>query len=251
MCFSVIVASTLLSQQGSQPKILIVDHLVIGHRTSNGWKKSTPNLGNPGPLQRIDLGRLAALPKVAYTIVDSEINAEARLLSPFQPNLDVAATVGLASIPRPVKILSNSNATYREIVRKALIARKVTKPNPRITRIVSADLDGNGTQEVLIEARSSESLRYKSGEYTSDEYSCVLLRAIVNGKVTTFPIHFDTKPPENGLINFNRIRAVADFDGDKTMEFVVSSDFYEGQSAGLWRFKGGKLTRLISHGDGV
>jgi hypothetical protein len=114
-----------------------------------------------------------------------------------------------------------------------------------------ADLDGNGTQEVIIEASNRDNLN-NHGMHGSlqGDYSLVLLRYESKGKVVEYPLAFDH--PKTEEMNYeNKLVSIADFDGDGTMEAVVTSNYYEGQSATLFRYKGTTVKKLVEMGDGV
>ena len=157
---------------------------------------------------------------------------------------------GRVSVPRRVQTLSNKHSAYQSVVNSFLEKNRIMVPG-RITRIVRADLDGNGTQEVIIQALSRDNVTDggMSGMKPND-YSLVLLRYEDKGKAGEIPLMFD-HPSEESLNYMNKIEAVADFDGDGTMEVLVSSAYYEGESATLFRFRGTKLIKLVEMGDGV
>ncbi|MFC6801348.1 hypothetical protein ACFQDE_06030 [Deinococcus caeni] len=76
--------------------------------------------------------------------------------------LSVLAPATLNAQPRPVTELPTRNATYEGFVRDELIRRGIRSPQVTLTRLTRADLDGNGTQEVIIEARH---FRESSGDF--------------------------------------------------------------------------------------
>jgi hypothetical protein len=53
------------------------------------------------------------------------------------------------------------------------------------------------------------------------------------------------------LESADQLRAIADFDGDGKYEIVCSSDYYEGQSATVYRFRKGVVRKLVEYGAGV
>lgn len=159
-------------------------------------------------------------------------------------------TSGPVTFPRHVKVLANSDPTYSRIVSGFLRDHGV-RGRARITRIVAADLDGKRTHEVIIEASSRDDLlSHGMNGARAGDYSLVLLRYIHGGKVVEKPLLFD-HPKPNEMPYLNRIQAVADFDGSGNLEFVLSSDYYEGISASLWQFKAGKLSRVVENGEGA
>ncbi len=122
---------------------------------------------------------------------------------------------------------------------------------PRITRVVGVDLDGDGTREVLIEARNREGLGMESlnARFGPRDYSVVLLRSIRGGKVVDQPLGFATARNGDGLVR--TLRAVADLDGDGRMEVVTSYVAWEAFGGALWSYRAGKATRLVQNGSGV
>lgn len=88
------------------------------------------------------------------------------------------------------------------------------------------------------------------------EYSIVLTRSIVDGNVTTAVVASSVaQPVPEGATPFAqllRLAAVADLNGDGTMELVVQSNYYEGSGAELYEAEqGGRFTQVLSVGCGV
>src|ERR1044072_5029068 len=89
--------------------------------------------------------------------------------------------------PRPVTVLSNANAIYLRELGKFLRAHGV-RSKPRITKAVAADLDGDGTREVILEASSRDDV-HQGGMHAGQpgDYSLVLIRYVCNGKAVNLP----------------------------------------------------------------
>lgn len=130
-------------------------------------------------------------------------------------------------MPRPVKITSTEQKTYKQAASQILASFGLTVPNPVLTQVLRVDLDGDGTEEVLVSAT-----HYKDGLMThqlAGGYSVVFLRRVVNGQVGTVVLHshvFTTNEPE--LAWMNEVTAVLDLNGDGRMEVVLTSMYYEG-----------------------
>ncbi|MFN3267346.1 MAG: hypothetical protein ACK41E_10975 [Deinococcales bacterium] len=157
--------------------------------------------------------------------------------------------------PRAFKLLPNNNATYLAAVRAQLAKFKAPKP-ARITQLVQADLDGDKQLEVLIVAQSVDDA-YTMKE--TGDYSLVLVRKIMAGKVQTFSL--DRYYIEKGYDvatdtgaqqgRTNRIGAIADIDGNGSMEVFLEDVLYEGYGVSIHGWNGKGFSRLLDWGCGV
>jgi hypothetical protein len=153
-------------------------------------------------------------------------------------------------LPRKLRLHSPTMAVYRQAVAELLRARGIANPDVRITKIVRVDLEGDGVDEVVLSAsRVDQALpSIKAGDY-----SLVVLRKIVNGKVQTIPLaeEYHLKPAEFGAPNIYSIPAIADFNGDGKMEILVNWNYYEGSGAELYAVQGNRVSQVLSSGCGV
>ena len=148
-------------------------------------------------------------------------------------------------------------------MRAELKRRGLPNPQVTLTRLIRADLDGNGTQEVIIEARHFQNGRddFPPPVGQPGDYSLLLLRAVVGGKVVTTVLgeHIAPQTPwDSGssdpmpMATLHRLAGVADLNGDGRMELVLYGAYYEGSgfSVQQWTPAGLKGTPLES-GCGV
>jgi len=143
-------------------------------------------------------------------------------------------------MPRMPKELSTVNATYKTIVASFLKGKGIVKPQVKITRVMRIDLDGDGTDEVLISAT-----HYKQGTLPSaakGDYSFVILRTSRGKAVTNHLLsgEFYTKAEEFGAPNQHDISAVADLNGDGKMEIILNGFYYEGDFTSVFEMKNGR-----------
>ncbi|NTY00035.1 hypothetical protein [Deinococcus sp. JMULE3] len=184
-------------------------------------------------------------------------------VTPARAGLAVLTSARLNAQPRPVTALPTRNATYEAAVRAEL--KRLGLPNSQVTltRLIRTDLDGNGTQEVIIEASRFQE---RNGDFPPPtgqpgDYSLLLLRAVVNGKVVTTVLgeHIAPQTPWDPgssdpmpMATWHRLAGVADLNDDGRMELVLYGAYYEGSgfSVQQWTPAGLKGTPLES-GCGV
>ncbi len=117
-----------------------------------------------------------------------------------------------------------------------------------------ADLDGDGTDEVVIVTEhlpDTYSLYAKEGDY-----SVVLVRRVDNEQVHTIVLASSVAEPvpegTTPFITALRIAALADLNGDGTMEVAVQSHYYEGSGVEVYEATdGGAFTEVLSVGCGA
>ena len=171
----------------------------------------------------------------------------------FQPTTTSGVAIGANANwnprPRPLKQLALTGAVYKKAVTDVLKSNKLAKSPVKITQAVSVDLDGDGTQEVLINGsyHKNKSVFY---EAKAGDYSFLLVRKTVAGKAqdTIIDSHFVTE--DNAKPDILEFSAIADLNGDGTMEIVYYSQYHEGDGAGVYEMKDGKFVRVKELGVG-
>ncbi len=146
--------------------------------------------------------------------------------------------------PRLAANIDLSNPTYKTVVSNFLRKKRILRPVVKITQAYRIDLEGDGTDEVLISAT-----HYKNGLSSSaaaGDYSFVILRKAVGKAVTDHLLvgDFVTKAVEFGAPTENHISAIADLNGDGKMEVVLYGFYYEGDFASAFEIKGGKPVEI-------
>jgi hypothetical protein len=155
-------------------------------------------------------------------------------------------------VPRVPAAISLTDATYRKIVGDVLRSKGITKPNAKIIQAYRVDLDGDGTEEVVLAATY-----FKTGAVSPKaavgDYSFLMLRKIVGGKPQNIVIagEFIKKTVEFGAVNEYGISSIADLNGDGNMEIVMRSQYYEGNGSVVYEVQGGKANEVLSTGCGV
>ncbi|HLO98923.1 MAG TPA: hypothetical protein VK171_10045 [Fimbriimonas sp.] len=230
---------------------LTYNRLVIGSLRGRTWKslETVPNTTKKISLIKVGIGTVGG-ERVAKGLEKGEPNMAGYLTVDEGYDADGILFSGPVRVPRKVEVLPNSNETYIAVVDK-FIKSKGLNSAVNITRLVRADLDGDGKDEVLIEA-SNRDLSTPSTVFQVQpgDYSLVLLRTLKRGKVYEIPLMFD-RPSKDSINYVNKIAAIADFDRNGSLDVMVTSRYYEGASATLFNLRGTKVKKLVEMGDGV
>ncbi len=158
-------------------------------------------------------------------------------------------------LPRMPKIESNGQAVYRVAVEGLLKRKGIRRPEVNIMKVVRVDLEGDGVEEVIVNATCAH--RWESGSITPNadagDYSLVMLRKVVNGKVQTIMLdeEYHVRPEQFSAPNEYNLVAVLDLNGDGVMEIVVSGAYYEGNWKTVYSIKGNKAVDVLGCGCGA
>jgi hypothetical protein len=137
-------------------------------------------------------------------------------------------------VPRTPRSINLKDKTYLNIVAGILRAKGLPRSKAIIEQAVKVDLDGDGTEEVVLTASSYGGNIAPSAE--AGDYSFVLVRKIVGGKAKNIMIaeEYIKKAVEFGAPSRFEISAIADLNGDGKMEIVQYGEYYEGSGAGAY-----------------
>jgi hypothetical protein len=153
-------------------------------------------------------------------------------------------------LPRKPRLFNPNSAVYRQAVADILRAHGIANPDVRITKLVRVDLEGDGVDEVVM---SATRLSTNNPAVNAGDYSLVVVRKIVNGKVQTITLGENYYPKAQSFVapNTFTIPAIADFNGDGKLEIMVNWGYYEGSGAELYSIQGSRATNVLSSGCGV
>lgn len=147
--------------------------------------------------------------------------------------------------------MATESAVYRKVVRDFLDEAGLKGAKVRLSKVVRADIDGDGTDEVIIEASSRGDLdRVSSMDTGKDDYSLVLLRHVAKGGAKGAALEF-ISGRRGDTLELKQLRGLADLDGDGRMEIVTTGKGYEWNNARLWSFQRGRPRKLLENGEGV
>lgn len=203
-----------------------------------------------------------------YSTTDKTATLEIEISAPSEPcedfyrahpDLDyiegvaVGTNPGWNLLPRPAQWMAPNNATYIKAASDALRTKGIINKAPKVVGLYRVDLEGDGQEEILISATSYEGdiqPRAKKGDY-----SFVLLRKIVDGKVRNIIVtgDFVTKKIDFGAPSEYRISSIIDLNGDGKMEIIIYGSYYEGNWVEAYEMKGNKPANIkaLNAGCGV
>lgn len=170
----------------------------------------------------------------------------------------IAVGASWNALPRIPKVGSTRSPAYRAAVADLLRRNRIRRPQVNIVKVLRVDLDGDGTEEVLINATRAK--RWDTGSITPDwnpgDYSVVLLRKVIRGKVETIVLDGEYHPrlrnaESDGPPNEYKITAVLDLNGDGRMEVIVQGGYYEGDWKTVYDIKGIKADNIFGCGCGA
>jgi hypothetical protein len=171
--------------------------------------------------------------------------------SPVNAGGLVAVGGSFKALPRAPRLLSTGQQVYKDAAAAILRQKGITRPNVRLTQVIRVDLEGDGSEEVLVSA--THYAQGLSSRASPGDYSLVILRRVVKGKVVTSLIEGDffAKRLEFGAPGEHRVGAVLDLNGDGVMEIVLFGRYYEGDWVTAYRLEGDKIIKIFSAGCGV
>jgi hypothetical protein len=154
------------------------------------------------------------------------------------------------ALPRKPMIADPTQPVYVDAVRDFLKARGIADPKVRITRILRVDLEGDGEDEVLINATNYFHQRDEVPMQAPKRgsYSIVMLRRVAAGKVQTQLVAGElySKADASNAPNVYKIAAVLDLNGDGKLEVIVHSFYYEGGETTIYRCEPDKVEAALS-----
>lgn len=164
----------------------------------------------------------------------------------YVPVLEIAGSWDV--LPRTTTRLAPAEV-YKDAIQELLIQQGIANPEVEIINILRVDLEGDGVDEVLINA-----VHMVSGgllpPVTAGDYSLIVLRKIINGEVVTIPLVLDTylESKELAYPTIHTIGGVYDLNGDGRLDIFVKGSRWEGQSVSIFDIEGETARLTLSTG---
>jgi hypothetical protein len=169
--------------------------------------------------------------------------------SVVMPEPMVGVASGWISEKRGTTDLSTDDASYIQAVTEWFQSQGNSPAEIHITRILQADIEGDGVNEILLSASYFKEKSMTFYTQTGD-YSVVLMRKVIGNNVLTIPLvkeYYVTSVPELE-ISYPKTYTLAeavDLNGDGTLEVIVDVRRWEGWGAIIYRVDGQNVREVI------
>ena len=153
--------------------------------------------------------------------------------------------------PRPPKAQGLQGKAYLDEVRARLRANRL-RAEPVVTESFRFDLEGDGTEEVLVIATNADAT---IPVFRKNTYTLVLFRRLVAGKVETTVLHEAYyREDQSGMADSPTgysFGGVLDLNGDGRLELILRNGYYEGSGVEVHTLEGNRLQLVLSEGVGA
>ncbi len=181
---------------------------------------------------------------------------------PAVKNWMIATNASWNLRPRAVTILPNNNPTYRAVVFEYLEKLGLKNPEVNITSLVKTDLDNDKQDEIIIAAtRVERNGLFPAANAKQGDYSVLLVRKVVAGKVQTFSlgeeVHLkamteaDIEAGKQNNPDIWDLVNVLDLNGDGKLEVLYFNAIYEDSATFAVQWDGKKFVKRLVSGCGV
>jgi hypothetical protein len=142
--------------------------------------------------------------------------------------------------------LSTDDPVYLQALTEWFQSQGNSPAEIHITRILQADIEGDGVDEVLL---SASYFKDASGHMTeTGDYSIVLMRKVSGNNVLTIPLireYYVARAPELSFPNTYTLTDAIDLDQDGTLEVVVGVSRWEGVGGIVYHVDGQNVQEVL------
>lgn len=200
----------------------------------DGAWNSTGDGAGPPPVDPGDALELAMLDGTSsaaavelFPFDDIGSPAWSLLIDPEQSD-GVAISGTWDAVPHLVELSSASQQVYLDQAALLLSQRGYPGVPIELAQVIRTDLEGDGVNEVIVSARHPGAPTY---DRDVGVFSLVFLRRVIEGDVQTAILHFSVFAEEDvgqaTSAEHAVVSAVADLNGDGTMEIAIDGSGYE------------------------
>ena len=166
---------------------------------------------------------------------------------------DIAIKAEWNLFPQSYTEQSTEQESYTTLVKNYLVECGIESPKTSIKQIISVDLEGDGTEEVLIAADNTIDDQFE--QVKKGDNAVLIFRKVVEGEVIDQIVEQDIRLNEEEYSSYYRIlyrvETIADLDGDSVMEVIVRSWYYEGEGWSIYKLIHNRLELVASNGIGA
>jgi len=266
LCALPLLANAATSPSGIHPVVAVQSGWLFGGTVNSKWVDSYVMVPRLTGKERYRLYSITAylgeaigskleipedggsMPKVDLTLTKTQ--------SEKKPLLAIAGAWN--ALPRVPKVQHPNQVVYRQAVQALLAAKGVPHAAVQITKLWRIDLDGDGQEEVLIEAITPRkgfgeihegTLPYKKGDY-----SLLLMRKLLHGKVVTIPIamsiYTHDAESETDYPMIHTLVAALDVNGDGSMEIIGHNEAVIERGMNIYQLQRDHIKDVLGAGDG-
>jgi len=168
----------------------------------------------------------------------------------IDPSFPEQSAVGVSGewdvLPRIPQELSTDLDVYLQAITAWQIEQAPSQPIPAINKIWKVDLEGNGTDEVILNGtRYAEPTGHNVGPR---DYSVVLMRTVIGSEVVTVELVGDyyTEEVVNAFPLTYNLEFIGDLNGDGTMEILIGVSQWEGTGVMVFDVNGKEVQLVLS-----
>lgn len=164
---------------------------------------------------------------------------------------DIAIRADWNLFPRSFASAKTDDPAYLALAKTLLKNEGLADPKTTVKQVIRADLDSNGSDEILIAADNTAEDRFEQVKAGDNAILIFKPTAAASGQVVEKDIRMQDESEPSIYRWLFRIHTIADLDGDGAMEVVVRSWYYEGESWSVYKLDGNELKPVASNGWGV
>jgi hypothetical protein len=168
-------------------------------------------------------------------------------------DFDIALKADWDLFPRLYNEDNSENTYYTDLVKNYLIECGIEKPDTTVKQSIRVDLEGDGTDEILINADNK--IEGSFDEVKKGDNAVLIFRKFVDGKAIDQILeqYIITEEPEypSPYRLLYGVETIADLDGDGIMEIIVENSYYEGFGWSIYKLIDNRLELVASNGIGA
>lgn len=166
---------------------------------------------------------------------------------------DIAINADWNICPRSYSNHSTDQKIYQDLTKNLIMKEGLKNPDTTLKQVIRVDLDGDGTEEVLITADNTIDDQFE--QVKKGDNAIVLFRKLVNGKVVDQVVEKDIRLKNEEVASYYRplfrVETFSDLDGDGIMEVIIKSWYYEGEGWFVYKLIDNRLVLVASNGSGA